>query len=80
MKRDHEPNGAKRMHQDFAQLQCIDVEWLQSETDLECTFAHQIESSLGDSTARSIDLISSWQGNISFASSNHARSFTFVVG
>jgi hypothetical protein len=51
---------------------------MQSKTDLECTLAHQIESSLGDSMARSIDIISSWQGN-TFVNSNHSRSFTIVV-
>jgi hypothetical protein len=66
------------MHQDFAQLQCIDVEWLQCKTDLECTFAHQIESSLGNSLARSIDLVGSWQWS-HHAQCNPTRSLTVVV-
>jgi hypothetical protein len=64
MKRDQRAERAKRMHQDFAQLQCIESEGLKSDTDLKCTLTHQIQPGLGDSTACSINLVGGWKGNI----------------
>lgn len=57
MKRNQRADGAKRMHHDFAQLQSVDLERLQSNADLSSTMANQIESSLCDLAARGINLV-----------------------
>jgi hypothetical protein len=57
VKRDQRADGAKRKRQDLALLQCIEVEWTQSNADLSSTMTHQIETRLCDSSARGINLV-----------------------